>query len=56
MIDQNLQVAKTISDQMTYKMLAVSIEQVIRFGDSYRTAILELKKAYFDDRNKVKER
>lgn len=53
MIDQNLQVAKTISDEMTFKVLSVSIDQVIKFGHSYRASVMEFRKMYFEDRNKV---
>ncbi|KAJ8984485.1 hypothetical protein NQ317_006145 [Molorchus minor] len=53
MIDQNLQVAKTISDELTIKCLNLSIEQVVKFGDSFREAIIEFKNKYFEDRKQV---
>lgn len=53
MIDQNLQVSKTISDEMTLKVLTLSLEQVVAFGDSYRRAITDFKTKYFEDRKQV---
>ncbi|KAJ8914761.1 hypothetical protein NQ315_013264 [Exocentrus adspersus] len=53
MIDQNLQVAKTISEELTTKSLNLSIEQVVKFGDSFREAIIEFKNKYFEDRKQV---
>ncbi|XP_044253367.1 exocyst complex component 3 [Tribolium madens] len=53
MIDQNLQVCKTISDEMTCKVLILSIGQVINYGDMYRKAVVEFKNKYFEDRKQV---
>ncbi|KAG5899460.1 hypothetical protein JTB14_015313 [Gonioctena quinquepunctata] len=53
MIDQNLQVAKTISEDLTVKSLNLSIRQVIAFADSFRDAIIEFKHKYFEDRKQV---
>nr|XP_023016635.1 exocyst complex component 3 [Leptinotarsa decemlineata] len=53
MIDQNLQVAKTISEDMTIKSLNLSIQQVIGFAESFRDAIIEFKNKYFEDRKQV---
>lgn len=53
MIDQNLQVTKTISQELTNSALILSIEQVIKYGLSYREAILEFKNRHFEDRNQV---
>ncbi|KAJ8947090.1 hypothetical protein NQ318_002448 [Aromia moschata] len=52
MIDQNLQVAKTISDKLTIKSLNLSIEQVVKFGDSFRDAIIEFKNKYLKTENR----
>ncbi|CAG9855139.1 unnamed protein product [Phyllotreta striolata] len=53
MIDQNLQVAKTISEELTIKVLNLSIQQVIIFADDFREAIIEFKNKYFEDRKQV---
>ncbi|KAK0175117.1 hypothetical protein PV327_008896 [Microctonus hyperodae] len=53
MIDQNLQVTKTISCDLTAKALIVCIEQVTKYGYMYRQAILEFKAKHFDDRSQV---
>ncbi|CAH1153644.1 unnamed protein product [Phaedon cochleariae] len=53
MIDQNLQVAKTISEELTIKSLNLSIEQVILYADSFREGIIEFKNKYFEDRKQV---
>ncbi|XP_057336506.1 exocyst complex component 3 [Microplitis mediator] len=53
MIDQNLQVTKTISTDLTAKALVVCIEQVNKYGLMYRQAIMEFKAKHFDDRSQV---
>ncbi|XP_030762486.1 exocyst complex component 3 [Sitophilus oryzae] len=53
MINQNLEVAKTIGDEMTLKVLILSVEQVIKFRDSFRDAVIEFKNKYFEDRKQV---
>lgn len=53
MIDQNLQVAKTIGPDLTQKALALGMEQVKHYGKLYKDAIIELKKKHFEDRNQV---
>lgn len=53
MIDQNLQVTKTISQELTEKALNLSIEQVIKYGDAYREGIIEFKNKHFEDRSQV---
>lgn len=53
MIEQNLQVTKTISNDLTAKALIVAIEQITKYGYMYRTAILEFKSKHFDDRSQV---
>lgn len=53
MIDQNLQVTKTISQELTEKALNLSIEQVIKYGDAYRDGIIEFKNKHFEDRSQV---
>lgn len=53
MIDQNLQVTKTISTELTHNALMLSIDQVIKYGQSYKEAIVEFKNKHFEDRSQV---
>jgi len=53
MIDQNLQVTRTISQDLTFKALLLSMEQVTKYGEMYRAAIVEFKIRHFEDRSKV---
>lgn len=53
MIDQNLQVTRTISQDLTTQALFLSIEQVLKYGDSYRESIVEFKNKHFEDRSKM---
>lgn len=53
MIDQNLQVTKTISQELTEKALNLSIEQVIKYADAYGDAIIEFKNKHFEDRSQI---
>lgn len=53
MIDQNLQVTKTISQALTHKALVLSMDQVAKYGTMYGEAIREFKSRHFEDRSKV---
>lgn len=53
MIDQNLQVTKTIGQELTDKALILSMKQVQQYGHLYRTAIVEFKIHHFEDRSQV---
>lgn len=53
MINQNLQVTKTISENLTLQALLVCIEKVITYGKRYRQAILDFKNKHFEDRSQV---
>ncbi|XP_015370960.1 PREDICTED: exocyst complex component 3 [Diuraphis noxia] len=53
MIDQNLQVTKTISQHLTHKALLLSVDSVSLYGVSYKEAVIEFKKKHFEDRSKV---
>lgn len=53
MIDQNLQVTKTISKEITFKALLLSIEQVTRYGNMYRDGVIQFKNKHFADRSRV---
>lgn len=53
MIDQNLQVTQTISQDLTNQALLLSIDQVIKYGDAYHDSIIEFKNKHFEDRSKM---
>ncbi|KAJ8884588.1 hypothetical protein PR048_016445 [Dryococelus australis] len=53
MIDQNLQVTKTISQELTFRALMLSIDQVTQYGRMYREAIVAFKVRHFEDRSQV---
>jgi len=53
MIDQNLQVTKTISEHLTQKALIFSIDSVNLYGLSYKEAVIDFKKKHFEDRSKM---
>lgn len=53
MIDQNLQVTKTISQALTHKAMILSMDQVRKYGIMYGEAIREFKKRHFEDRSRV---
>jgi len=53
MIDQNLQVTKTVSQDLTHKALLLSVDSVSLYGLSYKDAVIEFKKKHFEDRSKV---
>lgn len=51
MVNQNLDVARTISQELTDKVLILSMEQMIQYGKLYCEASLQLKNKHFADRN-----
>ena len=53
MIDENLQVAQTISAELVNKVLLLSMEEVARYGAMYRGSIVDYKDRYFKDRGAV---
>ncbi|KAL4715479.1 hypothetical protein ACJJTC_009105 [Scirpophaga incertulas] len=53
MIDQNLQVTETISKDITFKALLLSIEQVARYANMYRDGVIQFKNSHFADRSRV---
>ncbi|XP_050438329.1 exocyst complex component 3 [Adelges cooleyi] len=53
MIDQNLQVTKTISQDLTHRALLLSVDSITVYGSSYKEAVVEFKKKHFEDRSKV---
>ena len=52
-VDQNLQVAETISEELTYKLFLRSLEQFICVTQDYCGAIKTLKGYFFLDRNRM---
>ena len=55
MIDENLQVAQTISGELVNKVLLLSMEEVARYGKMYKGSIIDYKDRYFKDRGAVSE-
>ena len=53
MVDENLQVAATISPELTNKVLTLSMGEVSQYGQMYRTSIIDYKTKYFKDRTAV---
>merc|ERR1719431_1161541 len=51
MVDENLQVSATISQDLVHKVLLLGIEQVTRYGNMYREAVQEYKGTYFRERS-----
>ncbi|XP_043191620.1 exocyst complex component 3-like [Amphibalanus amphitrite] len=54
MIDQNLQVAKSVSDDFAMQVLSVSLSQVTKFCGDYREAIVAYKGQHFTDRSLIR--
>ena len=54
MIDENLQVASTISPELTSKVLVLGMTEVTNFGTMYRNAVVDYKNKYFRDRTAVR--
>ncbi|CAB3387723.1 Hypothetical predicted protein [Cloeon dipterum] len=50
MVTENLKLAHSTSQQLTFKAVQLSIVQVTRFGNIYRDAIILFKTSHFDDR------
>ncbi|KAK6623223.1 hypothetical protein RUM43_009075 [Polyplax serrata] len=50
-VNQNLEVARTVSQKLTDKVLLLSMEQAINFAKLYGEAILQLKNKHFADRS-----
>jgi len=51
MVDENLQVSATISQELVHAVLILGIEQVTEFGQLYRAAVKEYKTNYFKERS-----
>jgi hypothetical protein len=52
-MDENLQVASTISNELTSKVLVLSMSEVANFGQMYKNSVIEYKNKYFRDRTAV---
>lgn len=52
-IDQNLEVTKTISPDLTRKALILGLQHVTNFAESYREGIIEFKNKHFEDRSQI---
>ncbi|XP_065333702.1 exocyst complex component 3 [Cloeon dipterum] len=50
MVTENLKLAHSTSQQLTFKAVQLSIMQVTRFGNIYRDAIILFKTSHFEDR------
>jgi len=55
MVDENLQVSATISQELVSKVMLLGIEQVTRFGHMYRAAVQEYKASYFKERSSLSQ-
>ncbi len=53
MINENLDVAATISPELVNRALVVSVEEVTNYGQDYRNAIINYKNLYFKNRTAV---
>nr|CAG4642395.1 EOG090X03GO [Evadne anonyx] len=53
MVEQNLQVSKTVSDDLMMRALNLGLEQIIQYGLLYRDAIILFKSKHFEDRSLV---
>ncbi len=54
MVEQNLQVSRTISDGLMMRALVLGLEQIIQYGLLYREAINIFKNKHFEDRSQVR--
>lgn len=54
MIDQHIQVAKTVNQELVERVLMVSIEQVVSVTRLYKEAIVEYKTKHFEDRSQLR--
>lgn len=54
MIDQHLQVAKTVEQRLVNRVLIISMEHLATFARQYKEAVGNLAQTHFDDRLKIK--
>ena len=55
MVDENLQVSATISQELVSKVTVLGMEQVTSFGHMYRQAVQEYKASYFRERSSLSQ-
>ena len=53
MVEQNLSVSQTISDDLMFRALNLGLEQIVQYGLLYRDAINDFKTKHFQDRSQV---
>lgn len=53
MVDQNLQVCNTIKQELTFRALVLSIQQITKYGINYGLGIVEFKDKHFKDRSQM---
>lgn len=53
MVDQNLQVCNTIKQELTFRALVLSIQQITKYGQKYEQGIVEFKEQHFKDRSQI---
>nr|SVE73459.1 EOG090X03GO [Daphnia atkinsoni] len=53
MVEQNLSVSRTISDELMTRALVLGLEQITQYGEMYREAINLFKNKHFEDRSQV---
>ena len=46
-VDENLQVAATISSEITNKVFVLSLSEIVNFGENYKSAVVDYKSKYF---------
>ena len=55
MVDENLQVSATISQELVSKVLLLGVEQVTRFGHMYKAGVQDYKASYFRERSSLSQ-
>lgn len=55
MVDENLQVSATISQELVSKVTVLGMEQVTSFGHMYRQAVQDYKASYFRERSSLSQ-
>lgn len=53
MVEQNIQVSQTISEELMLRALILGLEQIAQYGVLYRNGIIAFKTKHFDDRSQV---
>lgn len=54
MIDQHLQVAKTVNQRLVNRVLIISMDHLTAFAKQYKDAVSKLSKSHFEDRKLYK--